>query len=212
MDVLSFVSGGFAGGVQVGTSSSQVEEWRWRWRCRRAVAQVRPKKMRVAVSMHEEERSRHPLEINLKWRDRVAVFAQICPEKTLDSILEALRENLKNGPRKDEGLEALYTFANFNVWQVTSNFFGRKMDLGQFERFRRVMITKPYEIIVNHEQREVLSAMRIDDKRYHARICFTNSSAESLTFYFTMSRTKLGDFDSWMVDSVLPDNETEHGK
>lgn len=108
------------------------------------------------------------------------------------------------------------------------------MDLGQFERFRRgewprknrmgpnserratgqvlmpartpgspVMITKPYDIMVNHERREVLSAVRIGNGQYHSRISFLGRSG-SLIFHFAMSRTTLGKFETWMVDSVLP--------
>ncbi|KAJ8901819.1 hypothetical protein NDN08_004024 [Rhodosorus marinus] len=165
---------------------------------------------RVSLRADEEEVS-HPMEINLRWRDRVAVFAQICPEKTLDSLLEALQKNVKFGPRKDEGLEALYTFANFSVWQVNGHFFGRRMDLGQFESFRRVMITKPYEIVVNHDHREVLSALRLAANTYHSRITFVNDDSfgsKPMTFHFTMTKTRLGQYDTWMVDSMLPDEDS----
>jgi len=84
----------------------------------------------------------------------------------VEAILQALRENKGIGPSKDEGMEALYAFANFDIWEVNSSFFGgKKMDIGQFERFRRVMITHPYGILLRHTKHTVLSSVRpVDDK------------------------------------------------
>eukprot|EP00183_Erythrolobus_madagascarensis_P007164 CAMPEP_0185846960 /NCGR_PEP_ID=MMETSP1354-20130828/2407_1 /TAXON_ID=708628 /ORGANISM="Erythrolobus madagascarensis, Strain CCMP3276" /LENGTH=132 /DNA_ID=CAMNT_0028547195 /DNA_START=125 /DNA_END=520 /DNA_ORIENTATION=- len=61
---------------------------------------------------------------SLAAKDRVALFAQLSPEDTLQCLLDALRDNASGThgahsstpAHADEGIEALYAFANFDVW------------------------------------------------------------------------------------------------
>ena len=139
----------------------------------------------------------------IQWRDRVALYAQFSPEETLHCLLEGLRQNGKNTLLKDDGIEALYTFANFDVFKVDHFFFGRRMDLGQFERFRRVLITKPYSMLLHWKENVVLSSLRISRDKFMSRIQFCSKYQQKATFSFALSKVQLGDHESWMIDSVL---------
>ncbi|OSX75757.1 hypothetical protein BU14_0222s0002 [Porphyra umbilicalis] len=81
----------------------------------------------------------------------------------VEALLAALCGNRDAG--RDEGIEALYMLANIDVWGVGADTFfgpGKKMDLGQFERFRRVMITAPYASLVDASAVAVTSALRLE--------------------------------------------------
>eukprot|EP00184_Porphyridium_aerugineum_P004158 CAMPEP_0184695864 /NCGR_PEP_ID=MMETSP0313-20130426/3355_1 /TAXON_ID=2792 /ORGANISM="Porphyridium aerugineum, Strain SAG 1380-2" /LENGTH=157 /DNA_ID=CAMNT_0027154391 /DNA_START=533 /DNA_END=1003 /DNA_ORIENTATION=+ len=116
-------------------------------------------------------------------RDKVSLYAQLGPEQTLRAILDALRDNEQSGKFKDEGIDALYSFANVDVWSVQHNFFGSKMDLGQFERFKRVMITNPYGMLLQHKEREFLSSWRVDEKQFLGRFRVLDSLGETQAYF-----------------------------
>lgn len=140
----------------------------------------------------------------IRWKDRVALYAQFSAEETLEELLTALRENSWTGPMKDDGIDALYAFANVDVWELTHRFFGRKMDLGQFERFKRVISANPYAILLSAHNRQVLSAIHVAGETYICRIRFDAPRRDSSVFTFTLSRAAFGDNNnSWMVDSII---------
>lgn len=150
---------------------------------------------------------------SIRWTDKVALQAQVGSAlDTLEVILEALRNNKAwadvglpgDTRRKDEGLEALYTFANFDVWSLRANFFGRSLDLGQFERFKRVMVSSPYDIILAGEY-EVLSQFKPAPDRYSCRVLFRAPHHDDTVFNITMSRVATGLLHSWMMDSLIHD-------
>ena len=147
----------------------------------------------------------------------MALFAQLSPERTVDHLLEGLKRNqtAPMAPNRDEGIEALYAFASFDVWTINNEFFGRKMDLGQFERFKRVLQLQPYVALLQHRSRTVLSALRTSDDAYQCRVQVTPCSGHPCVFAFFLSRQHLArnlphaaaDSDtteySWLVDRIL---------
>jgi hypothetical protein len=71
---------------------------------------------------------------------------------------QALQAN--DQPRYDHGIEVMYRFANFDPFQ-RSRYFGKSFDLGQFERFRRIMHIPAYTPLLNHESWQVLSTLKV---------------------------------------------------
>lgn len=143
-------------------------------------------------------------EESLHWKDRVALYAQISAEETLNALLHALRENARSGPRKDDGIDALYAFANLDIWGLTHRFFGKKMDLGQFERFKRVVVTTPYSVLLREHCERTLSSVHVSREVYISRRAFEVGDVETV-FMFTMSRAAFGGESgrAWMIDSII---------
>jgi hypothetical protein len=54
----------------------------------------------------------------------------------------------------------MYRFAYLGDIFGRSRYFGRSLDLGQFERFRRVLRAPEYSTLLRHEQTELLSALQ----------------------------------------------------
>lgn len=144
---------------------------------------------------------------NLHWKDRVALYAQFSAEETLHALLLALRANARSGPHKDDGIDALYVFANLDIWALSHRFFGRKMDLGQFERFKRVVVAHPYDILLRDYKSLTLSAIHVTPDVYVTRRAFEHDGQKNI-FTFTMSRAEFGSVGgrAWMVDSIIYDD------
>jgi hypothetical protein len=168
-------------------------------------------------NVHGEEYFEHGQPDNnsdiLRWTDRVALQAQVgSAVDTLEVILAALRNNKAwadvglpgDKRRKDEGLEALYTFANFDVWSLRTDFFGRSLDLGQFERFKRIMVCIPYDIILVGDY-EILSNFRTNPNSFCCRVLFRAPRRDETVFKISMSRVRTGTVSSWMIDSLIHD-------
>jgi hypothetical protein len=149
----------------------------------------------------------------LRWRDTVALYAQLSAEQTVEHLLEGLsrRQALTTAQECDEGIEALYAFANFDVWSIKNEFFGKRIDLGQFERFKRIMMARPYSALLRHKSRCVLSSMRVTPYLYHCRIQVLSSVDDVAVFRFCLSRRALPGAPRaprrprlyWMVDQIL---------
>lgn len=139
-------------------------------------------------------------------KDRVAVYAQLSAPATLSALLDALRADAR-----DEGIDALYAFANVDVWSVKHTFFGRMMDLGQFERFKRVVVAPPYDVMLRHSHRAVVAALTLGPAEYVTRVRFLAPRREPVVLVFRLVRRTLaseldrGPPPSWMVDSILLD-------
>ena len=99
---------------------------------------------------------------------------------------QALQKN--NEPHADHGIEVLYRYAclahaltpdattwqsggldrhglprrftNFDPFERT-RYFGRALDLGQFERFRRIFHTPFYAVLLNHQGYETVSSLQV---------------------------------------------------
>lgn len=147
--------------------------------------------------------SGHSEDQDIRWKDRVALYAQFSAEETLDVLLSALRDNNRSGPLQDDGIDALYAFANLDVWSITHGFFGRrKTDLGQFEKFKNCIVSTPYNIMLGYSERSTLSALRLSEDKYVSRISFVAPRRDPVAFTFHLSRVALGLNKSWMVDSI----------
>lgn len=148
----------------------------------------------------------------LRWKDRVALYAQFSAEETLDELLLALRANA--GSDGDDGIDALYAFANVDIWELTHRFFGKTQDLGQFERFKRVVVAHPYSVLLREDYTmRTLSALHVADGCYVARREFV-TGGNAIVFVFTMRRLEFGasaERTAWMVDSIIRDDAAEGG-
>ncbi|KAK4533550.1 hypothetical protein CCYA_CCYA17G4432 [Cyanidiococcus yangmingshanensis] len=156
---------------------------------------------------------------SLRWRDTVALYAQLSAEQTVEHLLEGLsrRQGPSTAYECDEGIEALYAFANFDVWSIQNEFFGKRIDLGQFERFKRIMVAKPYSALLRHKSRCMLSSVRVSSDLYHCRVQVLSSTDEAAVFRFCLSRRVLPGAPRasrrprlyWMVDQILYEQVSE---
>jgi hypothetical protein len=149
----------------------------------------------------------------------VALYAQLSAEQTVEHLLEGLsrQQTLSTANECDEGIEALYAFANFDVWSIQNEFFGKRIDLGQFERFKRIMMARPYAALLRHKSRCVLSSVRVSPVLYHCRVQVLSSTDETAVFRFCLSRRVLPGAPRgarrprlyWMVDQILYEQGSE---
>ena len=146
-----------------------------------------------------------------KNRRSLSPSLQYDREETIQIQLESLRNN--NDPYPDHGLEVLYRFAGIDPWS-RSNYFGRSLDLGQFERFRRIMNTECFSLLVNHTSAEMLSSMEISEHVWKARFCVGNHyRKEERIFEFTMCRELGGRYDGvWFTRQLICDDDSQGRK
>lgn len=151
----------------------------------------------------------------IRWTDRVAIQSQVgSAVDTLEIILAALKDNktredvgLPGDTRfTDEGIEALYAFAEIDVWSLRAKFFGRALDLGQFERFKTVMVLEPFAITLVGDY-TILSVLSPADDHVRIRVLFSKPRSDDVVFCVTMTRVIHGDSKSWMVESFVHDPE-----
>lgn len=118
--------------------------------------------------------------------------------------LQALADN--NKPWVDHGIEVLYRFAAFDVFQ-RSNYFGRSWDLGQFERFRRLVRDKPYDVLLQHTDYRVNSTLQVSDTRWMQRVWVLGfAEKQSAVFDFHMVQRCGGRHDGyWYTERLLCD-------
>lgn len=131
-------------------------------------------------------------------------------EEAIEMQLEALQNN--NEPYFDHGIEVLYRFAGRHLDPfLPSNYFGRPLDLGQFERFRRIMNTECFRILVNHSSYEFLSSLQVSEHMWKTRVSVSNSFAKrQAVFEFNMVREFGGRYDGvWFCESLICDDDLE---
>jgi len=128
----------------------------------------------------------------------------LSPEEAVDAQLAALKNN--NSPYVDHGIEILYRFAGFDPWE-RSTYFGRSLDLGQFERFRRVFSTQCFAALPNHTESTILSTLEVDEYVWKARVLVKNGyRKEEAVYEFTMNRRFGGKYDGvWFCTSLVCD-------
>lgn len=108
-------------------------------------------------------------------------------EQALEAQLKALKAN--NFPINDHGIEVLYRFAGIDPWSRSTYFGGRSLDLGQFERFRRIWYTKCYITLVNHSEHDLISSLEVSEDLWKARVHVENEyRKEEATYEFTFQR------------------------
>lgn len=128
-------------------------------------------------------------------------------EDALEAQLKALQHN--NFPHHDAGIEALYRFAAFDPFART-NYFGVNLDLGQFERFRRIFYTPYYVTLLNLSAWEVTSSLEVSDRLWVARVHVDNSyRKEGRDYQFAMERRLGGRYDGvWYCAKLLAEGCT----
>jgi hypothetical protein len=132
-------------------------------------------------------------------------------QTALSLQLEALRNN--DTPYPDHGVEVCYRFASFSPWERT-NYFGRNLDLGQFERFRRVMLSPPFSTLIHHESSEVISSVMVDEGYYIDRVkVLGRDGKEERSYDFFMVQRVGGHLDGyWLTEKLVSaDGETFKG-
>lgn len=119
--------------------------------------------------------------------------------------LDHLRRN--NEPYVDHGIEVLYRFADIDPFESRCRYFGIRLDLGQFERFRRMLHTKQYRALLNHKSATSLSTLKLSEHRVKKRFFVEGfRTGESAVFEWTLSQ-KIGGLKDgyWYVESVISD-------
>lgn len=143
-----------------------------------------------------------------RLRRKYAPSLSLGVEDTVETMLEALRNN--NDPYFDFGIEVVYRFAGRHASPFgTSYFFGRPLDLGQFERFRRVMNTEKLRILVGHTDFELLSRLDLSETRSVVRMRVANSfTKREAVFQWTLEREVGGRVDGvWFCSALICDDD-----
>lgn len=129
----------------------------------------------------------------------------------MEAQLKALQHN--NFPTLDHGIEVLYRFANFDPFS-RSNYFGRSLDLGQFERFRRIFYTKCFTTLLSHTEHTMLSSLEVAEDVWKVRVLVKNDlrKGEECIYEFTMKQRLGGKKDGmWFTDALICDEcEDKH--
>eukprot|EP00877_Chromochloris_zofingiensis_P001449 jgi/Chrzof1/11304/Cz05g31220.t1 len=101
----------------------------------------------------------------------------------------------------------MYRFASFDPFQ-RCKYFGKSFDLGQFERFRRIMHTPYYRTLLNHQSVSSLSTLQVSDRVWKSRVLIVGDRpADENVYEFTMIQRLGGIYDGyWFTDSLLSDN------
>eukprot|EP00252_Welwitschia_mirabilis_P011136 TRINITY_DN25034_c0_g1_i1.p1 TRINITY_DN25034_c0_g1~~TRINITY_DN25034_c0_g1_i1.p1 ORF type:complete len:224 (-),score=31.08 TRINITY_DN25034_c0_g1_i1:614-1285(-) len=127
-------------------------------------------------------------------------------EEAVRCQLDALKYN--NEPHPDHGVEVMYKFASFDPFE-RSKYFGPVLDLGQFERFRRIFHHSAYRALLSHKERKILSSLYVTENCFKQRIWTKGSRPdEEEIFEFTMIQRIGGFWDGyWVTESLLHDGE-----
>ncbi len=122
-------------------------------------------------------------------------------------LFQSLRQN--NEPYVDHGIEVLYRFADIDPF-ARSGYFGRRLDLGQFERFRRVLHTSQYRALLSHRCAEPLSTLRLGEHRVKTRVFVQGfRKGEAGTFEWTLTQKIGGRKDGyWYTESLVSDGDS----
>eukprot|EP00892_Ulva_mutabilis_P004715 jgi/Ulvmu1/2615/UM014_0066.1 len=131
--------------------------------------------------------------------------AEFTQKEALDVQLHSLQVN--NTPYADHGVEVMYRFAKFDPFE-RSQYFGRNLDLGQFERFKRVFFTPHFSPMLGHAQATLLSELPISTTKWRGRILVLHGiqDKEQAVYDITMVKDKDGVHkDMWMTSSLVRD-------
>ena len=126
-------------------------------------------------------------------------------EAAVEAQLKALQHN--NFPTIDHGIEVMYRFTNFDPF-ARSNYFGVNLDLGQFERFRRIFYTKCYLTLLSHTEHKMVSSLEIEEDQWIVRVLVRNDwrKGEENIYEFTMKQRQGGKYDGfWFTDALKCD-------
>jgi hypothetical protein len=128
--------------------------------------------------------------------------------QAVERQMQVLKAN--NKPYLDHGIEVLYRFSNFDPFQ-RSLYFGRPLDLGQFERFRRIFHTPQYEVLLCHLDHQLLSSLKVSEVRWKQRVQVKGARPKCSGFFtFSMVQRVGGHFDGiWFCESLIPDEPVD---
>lgn len=142
-----------------------------------------------------------------KKREGIWPSYDLTKEEAVQIQLKVLQQN--DIPYIDHGIEVLYRFSNFDPFK-RCNYFGRPLDLGQFERFRRVLHSPQYSVLLGHTDHKIISTLQVSDYIWKERVWVTNSfrNNEEGVFEFTMVQRLGGRYDAYyFTDSLKRDNQ-----
>ncbi|KAK3137933.1 hypothetical protein QOZ80_5AG0362310 [Eleusine coracana subsp. coracana] len=127
-------------------------------------------------------------------------------EEAVQYQLESLKYN--DHPRQDYGIEIMYEFAEFDPFE-RSTYFGRLLDLGEFERFQRLFHHSAYRVLLGHKERKILSSLWIEENRFKQRIWVRGyRPGEEQIFQFTMVQRVGSWWDGyWLTESLINDGD-----
>jgi hypothetical protein len=129
-------------------------------------------------------------------------------EDVLEIQLEYLRTNTR--PYVDHGIEVLYRFADIDPFEIRCRYFGadKSMDLGQFERFRRMLHTNQYRALLNHTEARELSMLKLSDHKVKSRYLVEGfRPGEKGIFEWTLVQKVGGLKDGyWFTESLVSDD------
>lgn len=195
--------------------TTTVTSWNSSWKygrrgCLRLQQQnIYPLKIRAQHESEDTKVETHE-EKSLRLKKRYTPSLKYTREEAIKMQLEALQNN--NEPYFDHGIEVLYRFAGRHLDPfLPSNYFGRPLDLGQFERFRRIMNTECFRILVNHTSFEILSTLQVSEYVWKTRVSVSNSfTKRQAIFEFSMVREFGGRYDGiWFCESLICDDDLE---
>lgn len=124
--------------------------------------------------------------------------------------LTALQDNDK--PYTDHGIEVMYRFAGFDPFK-RSEYFGPLFDLGQFERFRRILHHTSFRVLLGHTDRRILSSLFVNEHCFKQRVSIVGARpGEEETYEFTLVQRVGGNWDGyWLTESLRHDGEGASG-
>ena len=121
-----------------------------------------------------------------------------------------LAGRLKDEPYFGLAVETLWNFAVVDMFEAKSVFFGSTMDLGQYERFKRVMHSLPFRTLLGHSKREVLSTLVVSDSEVRQRVRVTGLRREVACYTMVVTRQLGGLRDGyWLTQRLTRDEEEE---
>lgn len=124
--------------------------------------------------------------------------------------LNALQDNDK--PYADHGIEVMYRFAGFDPFK-RSVYFGPLFDLGQFERFRRILHHSSFRVLLGHTDRRILSSLFVNEHCFKQRVWVVGARpGEEEIYEFTLVQRVGGSWDGyWLTESLRHDGEGASG-
>ncbi len=137
-----------------------------------------------------------------------------CFELSAEAAFEAQWEALASNdvPHCDHGVEVLYAFADVDLYAPRSKYFGYSSDLGQFERFRRVLHTRPYRVLLGHVARRVQSTLRVSEREVRQRVFVDGfRTGEAASYCLTLVQQLGGRRDGWWLAAALSCDDAAPG-
>lgn len=134
----------------------------------------------------------------------------LSPEAAVVAQLTALRAC--DAPYRGAGIETCYRHADIDPWR-RSNYFGPPLDLGQFERYRRIFYTPFFQVLVRNTEFELLSALATDEDAWSARVRVRSARPmpacrDEGVFVFQLRRKVGGRWDGiWFTERLVNEDE-----